>query len=61
LSEYGVAKTEMDLHDPETSIEAGACILRHLLDRYGDIHEALRHYSGNARNYTDKVMGRVVG
>ena len=61
LSEYGVAKTEMDLHDPETSIEAGACILRHLLDRYGDIHEALRHYSGNARGYTDKVIGRVVG
>jgi soluble lytic murein transglycosylase-like protein len=61
LKDAGICEKESDLLEPETSIEAGAFILRTLLDRYGDIHEALRHYSGNARNYTDKVMGRVVG
>jgi soluble lytic murein transglycosylase-like protein len=61
LVEAGIATCEADLLDPETSIEAGAFILRTLLDRYGDIDEALRHYSGNARGYTDKVIGRVVG
>ncbi len=61
LIEAGIATCEADLLDPETSIEAGAYIMRTLLDRYGDIDEALRHYSGNARGYTDKVIGRVVG
>ena len=61
LTEAGIAQAEADLLDPETSIEAGAFILRTLLDRYGDIDEAMRHYSGNARGYTDKVIGRVVG
>ena len=61
LIDAGIATCEADLLDPETSIEAGAYILRTLIDRYGDIDEALKHYSGNARNYTDKVIGRVVG
>jgi soluble lytic murein transglycosylase-like protein len=61
LIEAGIAQTEADLLDPETSIEAGAFIVRTLLDRYGDIDGALKHYSGNARNYTDKVIGRVTG
>ena len=61
LQDAGIAQTEADLPDPETSIEAGAYILRTLLDRYGDIDEALRHYSGNARGYVDKVIRRVVG
>lgn len=61
LKDAGICETEADLLDPETSIEAGAYILRTLLDRYGDIDEALRHYSGNARGYTDKVIRRVVG
>lgn len=61
LIEAGIATCEADLLDPETSIEAGAYILRTLLDRYGDIDEALRHYSGGARGYTDKVIRRVVG
>ena len=61
LIEAGIAQTEADLLDPETSVEAGAYILRTLLDRYGDIDRALKHYSGNARNYTDKVIGRVTG
>lgn len=61
LTEAGIAQSEVDLLNPETSIEAGAYILRTLLDRYGDIDGALRHYSGNARGYTDKVIGRVWG
>jgi soluble lytic murein transglycosylase-like protein len=61
LKDAGICEKESDLLEPETSIEAGAYILRTLLDRYGDIDEALRHYSGNARGYTDKVIGRVVG
>ena len=61
LTEAGIATCEADLLDPETSIEACAFIVRQLLDRYGDIDRALKHYSGNARNYTDKVIGRVWG
>lgn len=61
LTEAGIAQTEADLLDPEVSIEAGAYIVRTLLDIHGDIDGALRHYSGNARGYTDKVIGRVVG
>lgn len=61
LINAGVCETETDLLVPETAIEAGAYILRTLLDRYGDIDRALKHYSGNARNYTDKVIGRVWG
>ncbi len=61
LINAGVCETETDLLVPETAIEAGAYILRTLLDRYGDIDKALRHYSGNARGYTDKVIGRVTG
>jgi soluble lytic murein transglycosylase-like protein len=61
LINAGVCETETDLLVPETAIEAGAYILRILLDKYGDIDGALWHYSGNARGYTDKVIGRVVG
>jgi len=61
LIDAGICVTEADLLNPETSIEAGAFIVRTLLDRYGDIDRALKHYSGNARNYTDKVIGRVWG
>lgn len=61
LINAGVCETETDLLVPETAIEAGAYILRILLDRYGDIDGALKHYSGNARNYTDRVIGRVTG
>lgn len=61
LISAGICETEADLLVPETAIEAGAYILRILLDKYGDIDGALKHYSGNARGYTDKVIGRVTG
>ena len=61
LIKAGIAQTEADLLDPETSVEAGAYILRYLLDKYdGDLQEALKHYSGNATEYTEKVIRRVV-
>jgi hypothetical protein len=61
LKDAGICEKESDLLEPETSIEAGAYILRTLIDTHGDIDGALRHYSGNAKNYTDKVIGRVTG
>lgn len=61
LKDAGICEKESDLLEPETSIEAGAFILRTLLDRYGDIDGALKHYSGNARGYVDKCIRRVTG
>lgn len=62
LTEAGIATCEADLLDPETSIEAGAFIVRTLLDQYeGDLEKVLKHYSGNARGYVEKCIGRVVG
>jgi soluble lytic murein transglycosylase-like protein len=59
LQDLGIAQDEADLFDPETSIEAGAAILAHLIDRYGSIERALEHYSGGAREYSQKIMHRV--
>lgn len=62
LVKMKIATKESDLHNPRISIEAGACILRYLLDKHdGDLQEALRHYSGDATKYVEKVIGRVVG
>lgn len=62
LRKMKIATKESDLHNPRIAIEAGACILRYLLDKYdGDLQEALKHYSGNATEYTEKVIRRVVG
>lgn len=62
LQGAGIAQMEADLLIPEVSIEAGAFIVRYLLDKYdGDLQEALKHYSGNATEYTEKVIRRVVG
>jgi soluble lytic murein transglycosylase-like protein len=60
LTKLGIAQTEQDLHVPEVGIEAGAAILRFLLDRYeGDLEKAMKHYSGGATSYLRKVVGRV--
>jgi len=62
LAEQGIADKRDDLFNPETAIHAGAAILGHLLDKYdGDIHEALDHYSGGAKDYYRSVVKRVVG
>lgn len=49
---YGKA----DLFEPRKSILAGAWILRHYLDRHGDLRKALKAYSGGAAWYPAKVL-----
>lgn len=49
---YGKA----DLFEPRKSILAGAWILRHYLDRSGDMRKALKAYSGGAAWYPGKVL-----
>lgn len=49
---YGKA----DLFEPRKSILAGAWILRHYLDRHGDMRKALQAYSGGATWYPAKVL-----
>lgn len=49
---YGKA----DLFEPRKSILAGAWILRHYLDRHGDLRKALKAYSGGAAWYPGKVL-----
>ena len=62
LSSEGIAVSEEDLKDMRTCIRAGARILRQLIVRYdGDLGEALRHYSGGARRYEQKVFARAAG
>lgn len=57
LMEQGIAFAPLDLHDPHRGILAGCYVLRHYLDRHGDVRTALNAYSGGARGYADKVMG----
>lgn len=45
-----------DLFEPRRSILAGAWILRHYLDRHGDLRKALKAYSGGADWYPAKVL-----
>ncbi|GEM_PF-6003489 len=62
LSREGIAGSGSDLKDTRTCIRAGARILRQLIVRYdGDLGEALRHYSGGARRYEEKVFARASG
>jgi soluble lytic murein transglycosylase-like protein len=53
--------SKADLFEPRRSILAGAWILRHYLDRYGDMSKALRAYSGGARWYSAKVKNAAEG
>jgi len=60
LKAKSIARQKGDLFNPRVSIEAGAAILSHLLQRYdGDIEQALKHYSGRAKKYSAKVFRRV--
>jgi len=45
-----------DLLCPEKNIRAGTRILRHYQRTSGSLREALRLYSGGARNYYERVM-----
>ena len=58
----GIARSKEDLKDTRTCIRAGARVLRQLIVRYdGDLGKALRHYSGGARRYEDKIFARATG
>jgi soluble lytic murein transglycosylase-like protein len=48
--------SKADLFEPRRSTLAGAWILRHYLDKYGDMQLALQAYSGGARWYPAKVL-----
>jgi soluble lytic murein transglycosylase-like protein len=50
-----------DLFEPRRSILAGAWILRHYLDRYGNLDRALAAYSGGAKWYPEKVRKAAEG
>ena len=53
--------TREDLFEPRRSILAGAWILRHYLNRYGNIPRALEAYSGGAKWYPRKVLSVAEG
>jgi len=59
LKARGIAQKKADLFNPRISIEAGAAILAHLIDRYGSIEKALKHYSGGAKQYVSKICKRA--
>lgn len=59
LQARGIAQKRAELFNPRISIEAGAAILAHLIDRYGSIERALEHYSGGARQYVSKICKRA--
>lgn len=61
LKAAGIAEKEEDLFKPSVSIEAKGFILRLLIDQHGSLDKALRHYSGNAGDYMEKIIRRVVG
>jgi len=53
--------TREDLFEARKSILAGAWILRHYLDRYGNLDRALEAYSGGAKWYPGKVKKAAEG
>jgi len=53
--------TREDLFEARKSILAGAWILRHYLDRYGNLDRALAAYSGGAKWYPEKVRKAAEG
>jgi soluble lytic murein transglycosylase len=57
-----------DLYDPELNVRYGSWYLRHLLDRYGSVEQALAAYNGGQGNVdrgvrfpeTDAYVERVL-
>ncbi len=52
---------EDDLHNPLVSLRYGCTILRHYMDRYGNVRDALAAYNGSLgrSTYPDKIMRRL--
>ena len=60
LKKVGIANKESDLNNRRISIQAGAYILRYLLDKYDQsLEKAFEHFSGSANHYMEKVIRRV--
>jgi soluble lytic murein transglycosylase-like protein len=56
LRQVGLIKTKKDLYDPEMNIRAGQYILIKMIARTKNLEQALKWYSGGAKNYHKKVM-----
>lgn len=56
---YG--QSDDDLYNPLVSLRYGCTILRHYLDKYPNIQDALAAYNGSLgrSKYPDKVLGRL--
>ena len=51
-----------DLYEPELNVRYGSWYLRHLLDRYGDVRDALAAYNAGQRNVDRwRSAGRGIG
>jgi soluble lytic murein transglycosylase-like protein len=60
LKKEGIAKTPNDLFHPQRSIQAGAFVLRCLIDQHdGNLRLALKHYSGGSPDYYSRIQARV--
>lgn len=53
--------TRAELRDPEINIWAGTEILKNYIRKGHSLREALRLYSGGARNYYERVMKEMSG
>lgn len=50
-----------DLTDPAQNFRTGCAVLRDLLDRYGNVTDALTAYNPGYRNYAESVLERAEG
>ena len=53
--------SKKDLMDPERNLMAGTTILKQYMRESGSLEEALRKYSGGARDYAKKVRNGMRG
>ena len=56
LREVGIIRQHADYYNITQGVRAGVYVLNHYLSRSKTVQEALRKYSGGAKNYYAKVM-----
>ena len=56
LKSKGIIKTKRDLYNIEKNIEGGNYILSKYFEKHKNIYTVLTNYSGNAKNYPEKVL-----
>ena len=60
LKKANIIKKRKDLFNPVINIKAGRYILGKLYVQYsGDMDKVLKHYSGGAKNYKEKVYAAM--